>query len=361
MLSLISLYTLHLLIIVYILAKRNTIINNEFVGNLFLWSLIFVTIYITAITDVFHADRTAYSRVFFEIQNSNLMDSLNNIGWEPMNIILMKLIGLFTSDLNVFYIILHIVFIYILLKGIKKIFTDTHIVVIVLFIYLNYAFYFEYTLNGIRQSFAIALLILAIGYIIENKKIKMIITSILAATFHTTVAPLSIGLVIILFFKKIKVSYLTIIYLFFAALYATGLNSLLFEFMVPDEFDLYLDGESLEFYGGANKLRFLIFNSLFVGFFIYFFKYKAYENSRIYQILLKVYLISSIYFLMFGFISYANRIAAYSWLVIPLLLGYIIYKSENYLFKIVMLISIVFIGFIMGVYDILFYYGEILF
>lgn len=38
----------------------------------------------------------------------------------------------------------------------------------------------------------------------------------------------------------------------------------------------------------------------------------------------------NVYFLLFGFIAYSNRIAAYSWFLIPIIIMYPLLKGEKY-------------------------------
>jgi len=309
--------------------------------------MVFISTYIIVITDNDYIDRGVYSTRFIEIQNSTLLDSINSIGWEPFFVALMKLISLFTSNLTIFYIALHLIFLFILLSGLKKIFDDNKIRVIVFFVYLNYTFYFGYTLNGLRQGIAMTLIVLAIGYAIENKKLKMIFVSIVSIFFHYTIIPVAIMVVLTYYWKRMKISYLTFIYVLLTFFYVTGLNQYIFGSLPVGDFESYLQEDSIQDFGGANKLSYLLFNTSWLLFFLFIFR--NHSRDKIYAFLIKVYILTSIYLLSFGFIAFANRIASYSWFIIPLLLGYLIYKSKNSILNISILILIFIAGFITGI------------
>src|SRR5699024_1556199 len=163
-----------------------------------------------------------------------------------------------------------------------------------------------------------------IGYALNNKKYKMLIVSVSSVFFHYATLPVALFVIIIYFWKQIKISYLVIIYFILSIFYIVGLQRLLLSGLPINTFESYLQADAIQDFGGSNKLSYLAFNTFWLLFFLYMFKSNIKDN--VYLFLMKSYILFSIYFLLFGFIAFANRVASYSWFIIPLLLGY---RSED--------------------------------
>jgi len=347
MLFLLYVYTVFLMLSVFALTKQNSFINNSYISRLFLFNLLFISVFVIAITDVGYTDRIVYSNRFIGMQNLSLHDAIEIANWEPLFVVLMKLISMFTSDLIVFYVILHILFLVILFSGLRKIFSDIKIEVLVLFIYLNYSFYYSYTLNGLRQGMAMALIILALGYGIKKKSFKMMLTSITSVFLHYTTLPIALFVALIRFWKSLKIKHLIIAYFVLSILYILNLQQLLLGGLPLGEFEGYLQADAVEEFGGPNKISYLTFNTFWLLFFL--FAFKNHRKDKIYIFLLKAYMLFSFYLLIFGFIAFANRIASYSWFIIPLLLGYLLKISNSGILKVVILVVVLVVGMLIGI------------
>ena len=308
--------------------------------------LIFIiySIYIVASVDVLYIDRSVYSRVFKELSNTSLSSYLTYSKMEPLYLILVKLITHVTSDLTVFYILLYLALITILLIGLKKI-CGFDYSVIVFFLFINYFTYYGYVLNGIRQGFSMVLLILMIAYALKNNRLKMLLVGTGAIFFHYSSIPAVLGILIIYYFKNLKVQHLLWTYLISSFIYIFEPHSNLLSSLNIDYLEIY--SSPVDGYDGSNNMNFLFFNTFFL--LIFLFCSKRYRDSKIYIFLFKTYICFSIYFLVFGFISFPNRIVAYSWFIIPLLIGFLIKKGKSKLLKIFFVLFFVLTGIIAGV------------
>src|SRR5699024_7230478 len=148
----------------------------------------------------------------FSLANSfSLKNYLSNYNGDYLFYLLTWIIAGITNNVMIFYVILHLIFLIILIKGLREI-NGNSLVVLTLFIFLSYNFYYSYTLNAIRQGLALSLMILAIGYLIKNKGWRFLTTLVLASLFHASSVLFSLMLVFIYKFRGLKVKHSLIVY-----------------------------------------------------------------------------------------------------------------------------------------------------
>jgi hypothetical protein len=334
------------LTIIYFYSEEKTILRNKYNMSVVYLGMLSLTLYINWATDINYTDRIRYNSRFDFIYNHSIFESINQLNYEPLFIICVKIITFFTTDAIIIYIILHIVFLIATIKGLKLI-VNKEYSLLVLTIFINYPFYYGYTLNGIRQGLAFAFIILSIGYMVDKSKLKFISSSIVAILFHYGTIPFSVILIVIHFIKRLKISHLIKLYILFSILFIFNLQSIMFNFIDLNLFEEYFSEDNINNFGGGNNLRFYAFNTIFlIIFIIYINKFKA---EKVYSILLKVYILYSIAYLSLGYISYSNRVASYSWFIIPLIIGYIIYFNKSNMKRLVTLLFIVIIGLAIGI------------
>lgn len=168
----------------------------------------------------------------------------------------------------------------------------------------------------------------------------------LAPLFHITSLPISI---VLLYFKWFNLKLRTALSLWVISigLFVTNLNTKIFSRLEYSLLETYTSESVYERYSAVNRLDFLLFSILFTCLFLFLYNYT--EDKATYNILIKLYLILNTYFLLLGFIAFNDRIAAYSWMLIPLILFKSIPNSTNERYKVTLLtlaflLSMIFTG-----------------
>src|SRR5699024_9204237 len=134
-------------------------------------------------------------------------------------------------------------------------------------------------------------------------------------------------LVMLYFIRNIRIRFLVMVYVIVALLYISHLSDDLVS-LIPFSspyLETYSSESLIQHYGGGFKLDFLLYNTIFLIIFIV--AYHINENLKshmVYKQILTVYILFSVIFSITGFVAYADRVAGYSWFLIPLLLALII-------------------------------------
>jgi signal transduction histidine kinase len=143
------------------------------------------------ITDVTFIDRDVYTELFNKVSRLPFQEVFETYSYEPLFLLLTKLISLITQNESIYYVLLYIFFVVILLKGLRFIVGKANSVYAFMF-FLHFWVFYEYVLNGLRQGLAMAFILLAIGYALEKKSFKVIISSVCAALFHYSSFPIAV-------------------------------------------------------------------------------------------------------------------------------------------------------------------------
>lgn len=343
---LIYVYLIFFFIIVYFVSERDSILNNKYLSKIHLINLMIMSLVVVLSVDLNYTDRINYNYYFESVKNMTIYETLINTSIEPMFILTTKFISFFTNDLLMYYLIFHLIFLIILYIGLNKIFEKNHnLIILTLFIFVNYPIYYGYTLNGIRQGMAMSLLILAIGFGLQGMNKSFLITLLATILFHQTSILAAISLIIVFYLPKVKINYFVILYLFMSVLYIFDLQMLIFGEITIKGFESYSDITYIKKFGGSNKLIYWIFNTAWLLFGLYFLR----TDSKINIVLLKVFILFSIFFLVFGYIAYANRVASYSWFILPLMIAKTIEERDNISLKILIVLIFLNLGILQGV------------
>lgn len=271
----------------------------------------------------------AYTNNFVYISQLSLPEALQFSFWEPLFVIKQWIISRFTTDTTTYIVISLILYISLLSTVVNKLFTPWQRI-FVIYLYFNFVFFYAYIFNGMRQGFSMMFMLLLIALIANNaSKFKRFFTIICAALFHYSSIPIVLFIVIA---NKLKLKTLLALWVILAFLFITNLNQI-FSYLPISFVERYTSQETLEHYGGAiNNIKFLIFNTAFLLIGIYLNKKIDFiEGAKeMYLVILKSYIASNIIFMMFGFIAFSNRIASFSWLIIPILIIYPILNQKNH-------------------------------
>ena len=311
------------------LSRPNTIINNKYTSYFTIFLLFVYVSILLVTTDNISLDMKQYIDEFLLFDQFNIVQALGFSSRESLFVIFQWLTAQISNDPRFFYFSIWLVFATLLIFSLRRMFKPWQLLV-VFFVYLNFFLTFNYITNTVRQGLAISIILVAVTTLIKNNNNKLLFyTSIIVAPFlHNTSIVLSLALLIIRF-RKFNLRTLLILWSLFSLLYITNLNSSLLSPLSSfvGDIESYTSSSIIESYGsGVNRLDFLIFSVFWI---IYScFLYSKTKNEQ-YKTLIRIYIAFNIYFLAFGFIAYSDRIAAYSWFLIPLLVLYPLFKLPN--------------------------------
>ncbi|MDO7488043.1 EpsG family protein [Peribacillus frigoritolerans] len=301
-------------------ARYNTLLFNRLYNiliGMILFSLSCIWIGLRDI-DVF-PDTMVYYNVYDQVSQLNLKDSFELIKYEKIFVFLQWLFANIGIPVKLFILIIYIIFLGTFAIALKKIFKQN--LIFILFIYINYPFFISLGGNIIRHGLSLSFLLLAIATLIEKsgKSKKYYLYLILTGLFHYSAIPI----VVIMFlfnFNKTKVSTTLIFWMICLTCFLFKISDVIFK-LFPHfvQLETYSSESTLALYGSNYRIDFLIFSSIFLifGLCINSFVYKK-ENSN-YTLILKMYIIFNSYFLLMGFIAFSDRVAIFSWILIPML------------------------------------------
>lgn len=339
----------------------NSILKNKYVSSSLLFLFIILLLIVIPFNDFSEGDMPRYISALSVMRDMSFLDSWEYFGWEPLFIFLQWTFAQVSLNENLYIIYTAIIYIIIYYFVSKTLFSSWQRLFF-FFAYLSFSSFYSYLFNGTRQGFSMALILLAIGVWSNDKatkkKTKIVACLIGSCLFHTSAIPVSI-ILLFLMISKVTLNKLLVIWVFFSVLFLTGANTFISSIPVLNNIEYlttYSDDGLIDYYGGSNKLDFYVFSLLaLIGSLFLYFKVPLEEAKKIiYLNLLKSYIVINTLFLAFGFIAFSNRLAIFSWILIPLLIIYpILYSKVNarfLLFATVLALTI--IGFFTSAYEV---------
>lgn len=174
-------------------------------------------------------------------------------------------------------------------------------------------------INVIRNGLAISVMFVFLYYFFEGRKKKALVYGIIAFGIHfSTIIFIAIALLV----KWIpKLKFKKYIWLYFIVLIcsAIGFSVLSFGFLQTSQFEkaqLYTADINQFDYQVGFRPTFALFNTLFL---LLFLMYRS-INSDIQQYLIKLFIAYSCVFFMWFALPFSDRMGAYSWILIPVIL-----------------------------------------
>ncbi|MEB4860652.1 EpsG family protein [Priestia megaterium] len=332
------------LVMLISLGKRNHLINNIYFNNYVMLMMVLTIAMAIGMRDItFGTDSFAYSNTFLGLKQFSLIEALKAQIYEPLFIIWQWILGRFFSSPHTFFMINFLFFSGILIIGLRKI-VNKRFVLFIFFGYVSLSFFGNMITNIIRQGLSISLIILAVCLYInkEKKDIFFFLVLICASLFHYSTVPVALLLTFINI-KNIKVKNLLLIWFALFIAFLLKIQNVFSPFVNNPIISSYMSDYALRNYGGGiYRKDFLIFSLvwLLLGLFLY----KKFKFNLKYSLILKFYIISNLYFLIFGFLPFSERFAIYSWSLIPLLVWYplsLIEKSRPLIIFGICLISLI--------------------
>lgn len=319
-------------------AKKDSIVNNKYNNNVLLFLmfvLISISIYNIEINSVVDMKRYYFHFESYRGVPFQYIEYRHELLFSLLQWIIVNTFGSF----KLFLLIVWTIIFFNLTKAIRKMFGKTD-VLFVFVLYSTFFIFFDYVLNAMRQGIAMSFLVLALSALIAGKKKhSFYIPIILAPLFHITSLPFSILLLLVRWFNP-SLKAILIVWGASTPLFVMGLNSRIFSLLPIDKLNRYSSDQLMEQYGSVNRFDFLVFGVFFVFLGLFVLKYVFHRNNKNLETVLKVYILFNTVFICLGFIAYSDRIASYSWIIIPILLWYCVSNSVNHRIK-----SLVLIGF----------------
>lgn len=210
-------------------------------------------------------------------------------------------------------------------------------------------FYFNMHVNIVRHGMAVPFLLLGYLMVMEKRYLLAALLLLSSLGFHAS-SLIHILLVPLLFFN---LRFLVGLFMALSAIYLINLSSAvlgpLFGFLnLAPSFETISDYGSASSYRAGVRFDFWLFTAFFVGMSVV----AAWFNV-VTQALPRIMIVSSVPFLLFGYIAYSDRLLVFSWFVIAAIVAccssWVLRNVErNFLFVIAVLLSMVTMGMFVG-------------
>ncbi len=218
---------------------------------------------------------------------------------------------------------------------------------VLLFAYTCYVPFMSYSTNALRQGVALGFLLICFAEACRmeaGSRRLLIFTGIAAAVFHIS-AIVPVALILAIRWWKPAIRVAVACWLVAALCSVTHVNGLLLGRLIDllGDFSIYGgDGLAYVYTGGTNRLDFVVASGILAlviaaaGWFV-----DAPLEQR--RVLLTGYLFVNIFFLALGFVTFSDRLASYSWFLVPLCLAVHVLGTERMLWP-----RVVRTGFVLG-------------
>lgn len=196
------------------------------------------------------------------------------------------------------------------------------------FVFISFFFFKSMTINVIRQGLSLIFSLIALGYLLKEKKTYFVIYLLLSVSFHISSLLFIFSILLAVFVKNIN--YLIILFLISIVIsfYGLGFNTLAIYSGYGEVLDKANELTELFDYGVGFKLSFVLFNSFFLFCFLFKRKKSVFDKSD--EMLLKLYLINSSIFFLYFYFPYSDRVGMLSWIfLIPLIYNLFLKHQSN--------------------------------
>lgn len=287
-------------------------------------SLVLINTYIAAVSNYEISDKAIYSmefRILSFAPADEVFDTYTSEGREPAFLVLSWLIGLFSHDPEVYFFVVALLGSTIMALALLWLLRSAWQVTLVYYITFCFGFFTGYSSYLLRQGLSLVFLILGLVALCRHIRLwKMLVFLLVASLFHWSAIPAALIVLGVRLLPNVRTIFLVGVWALFSLLYLSGLNATLLAPLASssEELATYTDPENAELYtGGTNRLDFWLlgFCVLLLGYFVL----RKFDNlPEWYGHLFHAYILLNTYYLALGFVYYSDRIAAYSWSIVPL-------------------------------------------
>ncbi|MEK3954461.1 EpsG family protein [Psychrobacillus sp. FSL K6-1464] len=304
-----------LIIIILLLSIFTNVnyINNKFTRTIITWPLIITLGIIFGwrpledFTDTYN-----YTVFFYNYKNHTLLNALEVTPMEKGYTTFQWIISQYTNSYSIFLFLVFILSILLIVLCYRKIFFENYL-------FAMFAFIFSPLFDGlygniIRTGIAFGFFMLGSIYIFQHKKIRGSLLLLISSTFHITLLPFTIVLILINI-KKYGFIFYIVIWFISSILFLTKSQLKLLPILTKlDKIDYYAGATAFQSYGNSGmRLDFFLFNLFLIVILFIGNKYIFEFKNEIINYYLKLTLIASIVFHFLGFIAFSDRVALYVW------------------------------------------------
>lgn len=288
-------------------------------------SLILINTIVAALGNYDISDKAIYSTEFQILSfapTGEVFYTYDSEGREPAFLLLGWFIGLFTHDPQVYFFVIALLGSIMLALALLWLLRSVWQVTIVYYITFCFGFFTGYSSYLLRQGLSLLFILLALVSICRQARLwQTLVWLAVASLFHWSAIPAALLLLGIRFLPKSSTNFLVGVWVVFSLLFLTGLNAtLLAPFASGSEaLETYTDPENADLYtGGTNRPDFWILGLcvLVMGYIVL----RTIDGlPDWYRHLFHAFVILNTYYLALGFVYYSDRVAAYSWSIVPLI------------------------------------------
>lgn len=323
-------------VIISAFAKDNSVLKNKYISTFLIVFMTMLLIMAIEGDGSLGTDMPRYLRAISTMEHMTFTEASLYFRFEPLFLFLQWTYSQISTNPDIYVRYLTLLFIVILFSVSRNLFYNSSNIFFI-FSYLSYPIFYDYLYNGTRQGFSMIFLVLAISLWLNSskplKQQKIFVSLLFAAFFHYSSIPIII-LYLIVVNTDISLRHYIIAWIGFMLLFITNINTIVLNIPIIRNIEFvenYSSNELIVSFGEVNKINFLLF-SLFFLLIALFLNAKSVLNSKVkenYIYIIKFYIAFNIFYLLFGFVAYSNRVSAYSWYLIPLLVMYPIIHDQK--------------------------------
>ena len=271
-------------------------------------------------------DKGRYALEFQSLSFTPFGDVLHDFvstGREPAFLLFMWLIGMFTHEPMAFFAVTAVVCNLALIGALWLLLGAGWKTAVVFYITFCFGFFIDYSSFLLRQGLSMACLMLAVALVMRSSSpVKIILLLAAGVCFHwSALAPAVV--ILLVHFLRLRTGLLLGLWAALSLTYFTGLNARLADPLGSsiEQVENYANPDlAVNYAGGTNRPIFWLLSAvpLLVA-------YPAVKLARSlpswYGQLLNAYILLNCYYLLLGFVYFSDRLAAYSWSLIPALIS----------------------------------------
>lgn len=289
-------------------------------------SLVSITALAAAPANYDVVDKTRYAVEFEslsfdapgEVFNTTITD-----GREPAYLLFNWIVGRFTHDADVYFLVTAAFCATALAAVLWLILGSGWQTAVVLYVTFCFGFFMDYSSFLLRQGLSISFLVLAIALVLRNVKLVWILLALGAAVlFHWSAIPAAI-IILVVRLVPLRTDILLGVWVLLSVSYFTGLNARLAGPLGTsiEQVEVYANPDLAQTYaGGTNRPNFWLFSAGPLA--VAYASFKRFDFLPAwYAKLLNTFILLSCYFLAMGFVFFSDRVAAYSWTLVPVLVS----------------------------------------
>lgn len=223
-----------------------------------------------------------------------------------------------------FYLLMSIIYFSCIGIACRKIFADNSHIGFMVYL-LGFSTY-SYAINGFKAGAAAAIFLVALAY--KDKLWLTIPLALISNGFHHSMTVVVYAYIISYFVKKTKWYFYGWLFCLFIAATHIGFFQSLFASYADESGASYLLAEGDVLYITGFRLDFILYSAapVVIGYYILF-KYRL--RDSMYELWLRMYLLTNGVWLLCMYASFTNRIAYLSWFMLPIVTIYPFYAMKG--------------------------------